>query len=92
MTGDYNDDGFVDAADYVVWRKGFATGAYTQHEYNAWRSNFGATIAGAAAVAHPSLQSVVPEPNALVLATLAGGGVTICRRRSRRSRRACLRL
>ncbi len=59
--GDYNGNGVVDAADYVVWRKGLATGTYTQTDYNTWRLNFGATAAGAAVVG-PSSQESVPEP------------------------------
>jgi hypothetical protein len=58
--GDFNNDGIVDAADYVVWRK---TGG-TQAEFNTWRAHFGATNAGTAASAQsPS----VPEPTALIL-------------------------
>lgn len=38
--GDYNHDGFVDDADYVVWRK---TGIDGQEGYNTWRTNFGKT-------------------------------------------------
>ena len=34
LAGDFNDDGAVDAADYVVWRK---TGG-SQDEYNEWRA------------------------------------------------------
>jgi hypothetical protein len=39
-TGDYNSDGRVDAADYVVWRK---TNINGQQGYADWRTNFGAT-------------------------------------------------
>jgi hypothetical protein len=39
-TGDYNSDGNVDAADYVVWRK---TNINGQQGYTDWRTNFGAT-------------------------------------------------
>jgi hypothetical protein len=46
--GDYNDDGVVDAADYVLWRKGgplkneSATyGTNTIEDYNEWKSHFG---------------------------------------------------
>ena len=35
--GDFNADGRVDAADYVVWRKNGGT----RQEYDAWRANFG---------------------------------------------------
>ena len=41
-TGDYNRDGTVDAADYVVWRSGLGT-TYTQADYDVWRANFGQT-------------------------------------------------
>jgi hypothetical protein len=39
-TGDYNSDGKVDAADYVVWRKNNING---QQGYTDWRTNFGAS-------------------------------------------------
>jgi hypothetical protein len=50
--GDYNDNGIVDAADYVVWRKNLNTGAtlpnddtpgVDQNDYARWRANFGNT-------------------------------------------------
>jgi hypothetical protein len=71
IPGDFNRDDIVDAADYIVWRKGFATGAFTQDDYNTWRANFGATAAGAAAVAQPPIQSAIPEPTALALGAIA---------------------
>ena len=48
LQGDYNGDGSVDAADYVVWRKtdGGSAG------YNLWRTNFGEP-AGAAGTSPP---------------------------------------
>ena len=36
VPGDFNFDGTVDAADYVVWRNGLGT-AYTQNDYGVWR-------------------------------------------------------
>jgi hypothetical protein len=59
LAGDFNDDGSVDAADYVVWRKGLGT-EYSQDDYNDWRGNFG-VMAGAAS-AGASTQTAVPEP------------------------------
>jgi hypothetical protein len=44
--GDYNDDGEVDAADYVVWRKNPA-GFGGPAGYSAWRTNFGSSAGGA---------------------------------------------
>jgi len=35
--GDFNSDGQVDAADYVVWRKNGGS----VNEYDAWRATFG---------------------------------------------------
>jgi hypothetical protein len=42
LEGDYNSDGTVDAADYVVWRKSDGT----QEEYDEWRENFGESGGG----------------------------------------------
>ncbi len=41
--GDFNNDGKVDAADYVVWRSGAGSRFNTTH-YTGWRSNFGAQM------------------------------------------------
>jgi hypothetical protein len=37
LPGDFNNDGLVDAADYVAWRERGGS----QDDYNVWRSNFG---------------------------------------------------
>jgi serpin B len=72
LQGDYNGDGVVDAADYVVWRKEDGT----QTGYDTWRAHFGETAA-----ANSSLSSAsAPEPASLVL-LLAGIGITCGRRR-----------
>jgi T5SS/PEP-CTERM-associated repeat protein len=63
LPGDFNLDGKVDAADYVVWRTGTVVAA-TQANYNLWRANFGNT-AGSGAVAQSA--GAVPEPLASVL-------------------------
>lgn len=43
--GDYNVDGFVDAADFVMWRAAAQTGSTNipsgQQGYDTWRTNFG---------------------------------------------------
>ncbi|HEX2476093.1 MAG TPA: hypothetical protein VHK01_15185 [Lacipirellulaceae bacterium] len=62
--GDFNRDGVVDAADYVVWRK---NGGSQQH-YTVWRANFG-RIAGSGAGANAN--GAVPEPSATALCVLA---------------------
>ena len=43
IPGDFNLDGTVDAADYVVWRKN-PGGVYTPADYTTWRTNFGQTF------------------------------------------------
>lgn len=57
LPGDYNRDRWVDAADYVLWRKtlgatvpiftaadGDGNGVVDQGDYNVWRADFGNTI------------------------------------------------
>ncbi|MEX2310345.1 MAG: hypothetical protein WD738_22445 [Pirellulales bacterium] len=61
LAGDYNGDGSVDAADYVVWRKTDGT----QDGYNTWRANFGQTAGTGSAVS--SGTAAVPEPAAWVV-------------------------
>ncbi len=57
---DFNGDGTVNAADYVVCRKTNGTPA----GYNTWRSHFGQTASsGAGAIAN----AAVPEPATLAL-------------------------
>ena len=46
IAGDYNADGAVDAADYVVWR---ADAGRTQDQFDAWRAYFGQSIGSGAA-------------------------------------------
>ena len=69
VLGDYDLNGTVDAADYVVWRKnpeGFPTDAYAT-----WRANFGQPPgSGAGAIASAD----VPEPATLVLLLFAAAG------------------
>jgi hypothetical protein len=60
IEGDYNEDGIVDALDYVVWRK---TGIDGTEGYNAWRANFGVSVGGAEAAG----TSAVPEPASAAL-------------------------
>jgi hypothetical protein len=65
--GDFNSDGKVNAADYVVWRKGLGT-TYSQGDYSVWRSHFGQT-AGSGAGANAN--AAVPEPTTPVLLMFA---------------------
>ncbi len=59
LAGDYNGDGSVDAADYVVWRKTQING---QDGYNTWRNNFGRSSGGVGLAA-----AAVPEPASMML-------------------------
>jgi hypothetical protein len=73
VPGDFNFDGAVDAADYVVWLKGLGT-QYSQSHYNIWRSNFGTSLGPGSGSALPSadpLSAAVPEPATLVLLILS---------------------
>jgi hypothetical protein len=80
LTGDYNDDGAVDAADYVVWRKtlgqdvflaadGNGNGEIDEGDYTEWVEHF-----GDADTPSGGDEFSVPEPSGplLVLAGLAG--------------------
>jgi hypothetical protein len=74
LAGDFNGNGTVDAADYVVWRKtlgsttvldadGDDNGRVDQYDYAVWRFTFGnSTGVGSFATA-----SSVPEPSGAVL-------------------------
>jgi hypothetical protein len=70
--GDFNGDGKVDAADYVVWRKT----DNSQPGYDEWRMNFGRTSGAAAG----QVAGAVPEPASLAL-TAVGLLAAICFRR-----------
>jgi hypothetical protein len=75
VTGDYNGNGVVDAADYVLWRNGGPlmndpTNGIQPEDYNVWRANFGRTPGGGASLGDGS---AVPEPTGLVLALLVPG-------------------
>jgi hypothetical protein len=88
--GDYNNDGTVDAADYVIWKKvegtntdlpndGTLTGTVGADHYNLWRANFGQPSgSGAGGVAKAS----VPEPTTVVMLLIGGVVVALSRRRT----------
>jgi hypothetical protein len=73
VLGDYNNNGVVDAADYVVWRdqpaslqnEGASPGVVDQMDYDFWRARFGAMSGSGGGVA------TVPEPSTLLLVALA---------------------
>jgi hypothetical protein len=91
LDGDFNDDGVVDAADYVAYRKnhgtnnalpndgGLGTPITTAH-LDLWKAHFGET-AGAGSAS--SAGGAVPEPGTCLLAGIALAGLFGCSRRGR---------
>jgi hypothetical protein len=86
ISGDFNRDGVVDAADYVVWRQTLnqtvtkgagadanANGVVDQSDYDLWRAHFGNTT-GAGAFDN---RSAVPEPSFAALACVAAIGMSV---------------
>ena len=93
LPGDYNGNGTVDAADYVVWRKSFGqpvtpfsgadgdgSGMVDDDDYAFWRARFGNTLPGAGAAVE---SGAVPEPAAAALALLACALAVLAPRRGR---------
>jgi hypothetical protein len=74
LAGDYNGNGAVDAADYIVWRNtldqsgtnlpadGNSDGVVDNGDLDFWRSRFGNSLNGGAATA-----AAVPEPGSAML-------------------------
>lgn len=87
LPGDYNEDGVVSAADYVIWRNNegqsvtlpndatFET--VDQEDYEVWVANFGATVGSGSS---SKLNCAAPEPTTWLLTLLA---TSICLRRNR---------
>jgi hypothetical protein len=92
IPGDYNDDGAVDAADYVVWRKFEGTtttlpndphgGTIGSLQFNTWRANFGNTTGGGTSTAADSFDAdtAVLEPSSVSLLLLAAAGTLVTAR------------
>ncbi len=88
QSGDYNNNGVVDAADYVVWRKtlgnsitpfggadGDGDGTVNAGDYSEWRENLG-EVAGSG-----SAPSAVPETSTMFL--FAAGAAAVLASRCR---------
>jgi hypothetical protein len=73
LPGDFNLDGTVDAADYVMWRKP----TLVDDEYETWQTNFGQSLPGGSGGEHDS--SAVPEPSTIALVMWT---ITLAPRRS----------
>jgi len=86
VPGDYNNNGVVDGADYVLWRKGGPLqnevdnlGTVNAADFAEWRARFGNTSGSGSGLG----AGAVPEPAAAVLTLLAGlATVASWRRRS----------
>jgi hypothetical protein len=79
--GDYNDDGFVDGADFLKWQRGESPNPLAAGDLDAWKTNFGTAIPPAAAAI-----GAVPEPATLGLALVASGlGLAAARPRTKRA-------
>jgi fibronectin-binding autotransporter adhesin len=89
VPGDYNNNGVVDAADYVIWRKNSGTnmqlqnevagttpGQVTQEDYNAWRARFANAAGSGSALSAPT---AVPEPATFVIAAFLSGTTVFAR-------------
>ena len=63
--GDFNNDGVVDGADFLLWQRGGSPDPLSQTDLTIWETNYGTTPLSAVAVA-------VPEPGSF---TLVGGGI-----------------
>jgi hypothetical protein len=82
VTGDYNKNGTVDAADYTLWRKtfgsvgpnlpadGFPDGFIDEYDYDVWREAYG-NHNGSGAGNGWSLLTSVPEPTTIVSIAIA---------------------
>jgi hypothetical protein len=88
LPGDYNQNGIVDAADYVVWRDKLGsvtslpnddTPGVDQDDYNRWRAHFGQTTGSGSGA---SANSAVSEPATLLLLSWAAASWSLRRNRA----------
>jgi T5SS/PEP-CTERM-associated repeat protein len=81
LPGDYNENGVVDAADYVLWRKSPNDFGGDPAGYNTWRANFGRTLsAGSGSASVDKANAAVPEPSFAICSLVASCGLILCRR------------
>lgn len=86
VPGDYNNNGVVDAADYVLWRNGGplqnevdTPGTVNAADYDAWRARFGNTSGSGSSLG----AAAVPEPATLAMLSVLLCGLGVARRRDR---------
>lgn len=83
VLGDYSDNGIVDAADYVMWRKTVNTtgeglkadsnndNVVNVDDYTAWRQNFGHTGLSSTPGSGSRFATSIPEPSSLIVIPIA---------------------
>ena len=88
VTGDYNENGIVDAADYTIWRDHLGQtfnlpnrdlangGPISTADYTSWKTRFG-NLSGAGGI---SASMGVPEPTAALLLLMGMVGMGVRRR------------
>jgi T5SS/PEP-CTERM-associated repeat protein len=90
--GDFNIDGVVDAADYIVWRQtqgqtgsglaadGNSDGVVDDVDYGFWRANFGIAVGGGSASGPVAtvLATSVPEPSTIMLFVVGALATALC--------------
>lgn len=79
LPGDYNNDGKVDAGDYVMWRKNPSAFGGDPAGYNTWRANYGNPPGAGSGLGG----AAVPEPTTLMLSLLMIGSMLVAGRRTR---------
>jgi hypothetical protein len=96
INADYNNNGVVDAADYVVWRDtlgqmgtslaadGNVDGQIDARDFEVWRSQFGHSAINNTE-GTITLPRAIPEPGSVVLIITAITAAAICVRRLMRS-------
>lgn len=92
-SGDYNNNGVVDAGDYVLWRRYLGqnvalpnravAGSISAADYNVWRANFG-NVASASGSGYLLMFGSLPEPASGAIATLVGIAACLIRIRRRK--------
>ncbi len=99
LAGDYDDNGTVDAADYVVWRQlsggpydpradGDTNGVINAADYAVWRANFGSVAGSGFGGSLGTAFGTVPEPPTFIFLIAAVlGGLAVADLRTRASGR-----
>jgi hypothetical protein len=81
LAGDYNSNGVVDAADYVLWRDNPSAFGGEPAGYDTWRANFGRPPGAGSALESGGAHAAVPEPISLLLALSSAIALYSCQRR-----------